>query len=228
MFTLSKSEKTFSLIFAFIVIAELITAASQAYIKWHYLFKPAIVISLLVFFWKKSKTLHTKLRLFVALALVCSLIGDVLLMFVELSPNYFLFGLVSFLMAHIMYVIVFLHHRNKTLKPLGFVSVLLLYAISLFYLLKDGLNDMLIPVIVYMLVILSMSTAAYLRQKKVSRISFILVFIGALLFMMSDSLLALNKFYTPLAYSNISIILTYALAQYCIVIGLLKLSQTSR
>ncbi|MCD2260900.1 lysoplasmalogenase [Psychroserpens luteolus] len=228
MFALSKSEKIFSVIFALIVIAELITGNSEAYIKWHYFFKPAIVISLLVFFWKESKGLQTKLRYFVALALVCSLIGDVLLMFVEQSPNYFLFGLVSFLIAHIMYVIVFLHHRNETLKPLGFVSVLLLYAIGLFYVLKDGLNDMLIPVVVYMLIILSMSTAAFLRQKKAPRISFIFVLIGALLFMISDSLLALNKFYTPLAYSNISIILTYALAQYCIVFGLLKLSQTSR
>jgi uncharacterized membrane protein YhhN len=49
-----------------------------------------------------------------------------------------------------------------------------------------------------------------------------LILAGAAFFMISDSLLALNKFYEPLPFSNISIISTYALAQYSIVLGILK------
>ncbi len=225
---LSKSEKIFSLIFCTIVIIELITGTSQNYSSWHYISKPAIVISLLVFFWMKSKHIESKLRSFVGLALVGSLAGDILLMFVDQSPNYFLFGLVAFLIAHIMYVFAFLKHRNKTIKPFGFIIILLLYATMLFYFLKDGLNDMLIPVIIYMLVILSMSTAAFLRRGRVNKLSFILVFLGALFFMLSDSILALNKFYSPLTHANFSIMITYAIAQYLIVLGVLKLAKTSR
>lgn len=92
----------------------------------------------------------------------------------------------------------------------------------LFYVMFDGLGDMLYPVTVYMLVILTMAVTAFLRQGKVLPISYTLVFLGALLFMLSDSILALNKFYKPLPLSNISIMLTYALAQYFIVLGLLK------
>ena len=224
----SKPEKIFSLVFCVIVIIELITGASQADNYWHYISKPAIVISLLIFFWIRSKHLESKLRALVGLALVCSLIGDVLLMFVDRSPHYFLFGLVAFLIAHVMYVFAFLKHRNKTINPIGFVIILLAYAGILFYFLKDGLKDMLIPVIIYMLVILSMSTAAFLRQQRVSKLGFLLVFIGALFFMLSDSILALNKFYSPLSHSNYSIMVTYAIAQFLIVYGILNVAKTER
>ena len=81
---------------------------------------------------------------------------------------------------------------------------------------------MLIPVLFYMLTILTMSTAAYLRKGSVHKISYNLVLLGAVLFMVSDSILALNKFYKPLAFSHVSIMFTYAIAQLCIVLGMLK------
>lgn len=102
------------------------------------------------------------------------------------------------------------------------ILVLTLYAFGLFYLLKDGLGNMLIPVFVYMIVILMMAITAFLRQQKVFKKSFILVFIGAILFIISDSILALNKFYMPVRFSSVSIMLTYAVAQFFIVMGFLK------
>ncbi|RKE92230.1 lysoplasmalogenase [Ichthyenterobacterium magnum] len=223
-----KHIKPFSIIFFLIVLAELIFDSSTNLSQLHYITKPAIVVSLLIFFWKQSQHLNNRLRLTTALALIFSVIGDILLMFVEHSPNYFMLGLVSFLIAHLMYAFVFLKHRNKNKNPIGFVGLLLIYAAGLFYLLKDGLGDMLIPVIVYMIIILSMATTAFLRKSEVNTSSYNFVFLGAVLFMMSDSLLALNKFYQSLAYSNITIMLTYALAQYFIVIGILKLSESPR
>ena len=144
-------------------------------------------------------------------------------MFVDKSEQFFTLGLVAFLTAHIMYVLLFLKHRNTKVSPFGFIALLLVYAASLFNFLKDGLGVMLIPVVVYMLVILSMATSAYLRKNKVNILSYGFVFLGALFFMVSDSILALNKFYQPIPWSNISIMVTYAVAQYLIVIGILKL-----
>jgi uncharacterized membrane protein YhhN len=92
----------------------------------------------------------------------------------------------------------------------------------LFYYLHIGLGDMLIPVVIYMLVILTMATTAFLRRDKVNTVSFNLVFIGSIFFMLSDSILALDKFYKPIPFSNISIIITYAIAQYLIVLGIIK------
>ncbi|WP_460219483.1 lysoplasmalogenase [Psychroserpens sp. MEBiC05023] len=228
MITLSKSEITFSIIFFLIVVAELVCDNTASLTQAHYLTKPAITLSLLTFFWLNSNHINNAIRILTTLALVFSLAGDSLLMFVNKSPNYFLFGLVAFLIAHIMYVLVFLKHRSKNTNPIGFIIFLLLYAAGLFYFLKNGLQDMLIPVVVYMVVILSMATTAFLRKGNVTTWSYMLVFLGAILFMISDSILALNKFYKPLAYSGISIMTTYALAQYFIVFGLLKLSKTMR
>ena len=225
---LSVSEKKFTVLFSLIVIAELICISYDTLTIYHYITKPAIVGMLLVFFWKHSDHLDKRIRNWTVIALISSWIGDILLIFEEWHPELFMFGLIAFLIAHIFYILLFLKHRNTTKNPLGFICLLLVYACCLFYFLKNGLNEMLIPVIIYMLVILSMSTSAFLRKENVPKLSYTLVFLGAILFMLSDSILALNKFYKPLAYSNISIMMTYALAQYFIIIGVLKLSKGSR
>jgi uncharacterized membrane protein YhhN len=222
---LTNTEKKFSILFFIIVLFELITANTETLQTAHYIAKPAIVISLIVLFIKTSHSLKKIIKTLTLLALFFSLLGDVLLMFVNQSPHFFTVGLVAFLIAHVMYILVFLKHKNKSKSALGFLVLLLIYALGLFYLLKDGLGDMLIPVIIYMIVILSMSTTAFLRKDIANTLSYKLVFIGAIFFMISDSILALNKFYQPIPLSNISIMATYALAQYLIVIGVLKLKE---
>ena len=222
MFT--NTEKQFSILFFIIVLIELLTGNSESLQTVHYIAKPAIVISLIFLFVKTSQTLPKVIKKLTLLALIFSLLGDVLLMFVDKSEHFFTLGLVAFLTAHVMYVLVFLKHRNTKKSPFGFIALLLIYAACLFNFLKDGLGDMLIPVIVYMVIILAMATTAYLRKGNVNILSYGLVFLGAIFFMASDSILALNKFYQPIPLSNISIMITYAIAQYLIVIGILKLN----
>ncbi|WP_178988353.1 lysoplasmalogenase [Winogradskyella schleiferi] len=223
---LTKTEKQFSILFFIIVLFELLSGSTAALQYAHYIAKPAIVISLIFLFVKTSYSLPKTIKNLTLFALFFSLLGDILLMFVDTSQHFFTLGLVAFLTAHIMYVLVFIKHLNKSKSPFGFIALLLLYASCLFYFLKDNLGVMLIPVVIYMLVILSMATSAYLRKGSVNILSYGLVFLGALLFMISDSILALNKFYQPIIYSNISIMVTYALAQYLIVIGILKLQDS--
>lgn len=218
---LTKTEKSFSVLFFIIVIVELVFGSTESLSQLHYFSKPLIIIALIVFFYKQSKHLNKSIRVITLLALMFSLIGDVLLMFVNKSANFFMSGLVAFLIAHIMYISVFYKSRNKTANKLPIIVILLIYASGLFYFLIDGLGEMLIPVLLYLLVILTMATTAFIRKRS-NKNSYKLVFIGAVFFMISDSLLALNKFYEPLPFSNISIILTYALAQYLIVLGILK------
>lgn len=224
---LTNTEKQFSILFFVIVLFELITGSTETLQIAHYIAKPAIVVSLMFLFIKTSEGISKSIKRITILALGFSVLGDILLMFVDQSPHFFTVGLVAFLLAHIMYIVVFLKHRNKQKSIVGFVILLLVYASGLFYLLKDGLGDMLIPVIVYMIVILSMATTAFIRKGIVNQMSYNLVFVGAIFFMISDSILALNKFYQPIPFSNISIMLTYALAQFLIVIGILKISVTN-
>jgi uncharacterized membrane protein YhhN len=219
---LSKTEKSFTLIFALIVLLELVCGSIESLSQLHYFTKPLILITLIIFFVKQSNHLSSKTKTVTLLALLFSLAGDILLMFLEVSPNFFIGGLVAFLMAHIMFIIVFLTKRGNSKMPIPFTLFLIIYAIGLFYLLKDGLNEMLIPVIAYMLVILTMALAAHLRKGNAIKLSFNLVFNGALFFMISDSILAINKFYQAFEISGILIMATYAIAQYLIMLGVLR------
>lgn len=214
--------KIFTLIFIVVTVLEIIFGSYESLIYLHYFTKPAIVITLLCMFLVNSKHYKGYEKNVTILALVFSLLGDVLLMFVSNSENFFIAGLVSFLLAHIMYVLVFLRAKNPEKKGYLFTGILLVYAIILFYFLKDNLGDLMIPVIVYMAVILTMAVTAFLRKKAISEVGYLFVFIGALFFLASDSLLAINKFHIALPLSNLLIMLTYAVAQYCIVLGIIK------
>lgn len=225
---LSKTELKFTGIYALIVGIELFCGHTPDLTVMHYFTKPLIVLSLLLFFITRSQHLNNTIKTLTILALVFSLIGDVALLFDGMNPIYFIIGLASFLLAHVMYVLVFLKHRDTRNNPLGFIILMLAYAAFLFYILKEGLGELQGPVLIYMIVILSMSTSAYLRQKQYNLVSYYLVFIGAILFMISDSVLALDKFYQSFQLSSILIMITYALAQYCIVIGIIKLNSNSR
>jgi len=223
---MSKSQNKpvilFSIIYTLILIFELIFDNTESLKSFHYITKPLLVSSLIIFFLKQNLHQDTKTKQLVLSALIFSLLGDIFLMFTETNSLFFTGGLLAFLTAHVMYILVFLKKRNNTKKALQFMLLLLVYAIGLFYFLKDGLGDLFIPVIIYMFVILMMVTTAFLREGSVSKNSYILVFLGAVFFITSDSLLALNKFYSPLPLSGIWIMTTYSIAQLFIVLGLKK------
>jgi len=219
---LSKIEKKFSILFIVIVFAELVFSNINGLTSLHYITKPAILTSLIIFFWRNSSHLLLKTRNLMLLALSFSLLGDVLLMFVHKSANFFISGLIAFLIAHVFYILTFLKTRNKKKSSTPFSIILLIYAAIIFYFLHDGLGNLLIPVIIYMSVILFMAISAFLRKSSTLKVSYDFVFFGAILFMISDSLLALNKFYQPFCFADLGIIFTYALAQLFIVFGIKK------
>ena len=82
---------------------------------------------------------------------------------------------------------------------------------------KDNLGEMLVPVLVYGLAISSFGSVAlinYLQEKSTANNWLLL---GALFFIASDSLIALNNFHEAKHQFNISIIVLYIISQYLIV-----------
>ena len=76
-----------------------------------------------------------------------------------------------------------------------------------------------------MFIILLMMVTALMRKGSVNKLSYSLVITGALLFLASDSILAINKFAFKIPYASIWIMLTYAFAQYFILKGILEQEQ---
>ncbi|MDH7447895.1 lysoplasmalogenase [Aquimarina sp. 2201CG14-23] len=212
----------FVMCYTAILILDLICGSIEELGLLRYITKPSVIGSLIVFLILNRSKLKKEVFRLMVLALFFSLLGDILLLFDKIHSLFFIGGLVSFLSAHVLYVLVFAKKRNPNKRNLIFLIITLCYGVLLFFYLKDGLAELLIPVIIYMIVILTMSNMSYLREGKVSVHSYQLVFVGSLFFMLSDSLLAINMFYKPLYLGNILIMSTYAIAQLLIVYGVLN------
>jgi len=131
----------------------------------------------------------------------------------------------------IMYSVVFFSTRGKNAlsgSRAYLVIPVLVFGIGLIYFLYGDLSGMRIPVIIYAIVILFMLAGAINRIEKVNRQSYFLVLTGAILFVISDSLIAINKFSFHFEYSGIVIMSTYLAAQYLIVTGYIKQSKTMK
>jgi uncharacterized membrane protein YhhN len=189
-----------------------------------YVIKPMIVIWLLLYFLSQTVSISSGLKKWIIGALFFSWVGDVLLMFQQNNSIFFLLGLSAFLIAHIFYIVFFNRVRvNESVR--GNVWLLLVVAIyygALITLLYSHLGGMKLPVLVYGVVISCMFMLAMHMLSIKNKIAGKWMMIGALLFVMSDSLLAVNKFYQPFEIASVVIMLTYGLAQLFIVEGAIQ------
>ncbi|MHB1147107.1 MAG: lysoplasmalogenase, partial [Lutibacter sp.] len=148
--------------------------------------------------------------------LIFSFFGDVFLMYPGQIP--FKIGLVSFLIAHILFIKIVMHRIEKVLFfsiltaiiPFGIFLALLIFTI------KDALGELLVPVIIYGFTISMFGVVSLINYLETKSNKSLWMFIGAIVFMISDSLLAINKFYLPKEIYGVLIMGTYIIAQYLI------------
>ncbi len=188
------------------------------------IFKPLIIPVVIGYFDSSVKEITKGLAKWVLFALLFSLLGDVLLMFQEKKSIFFLLGLSAFLVAHIFYIIFFRHVRTieKVKGNPWLLVVVMIYYAALISLLYSTLADMKVPVLVYGVIISFMFMLAmhmlFIKNKSAGK----WMMSGALLFVISDSVLAIDKFYQPFEAAGVLIMLTYGLAQLFIVMGAIQ------
>lgn len=177
-----------------------------------YIFKPLIILSLLFLY---VFSLPKRLKWYV-IALEFSFFGDVLLMFS--GELFFIAGLVSFLMTHILFIKIVLNRIQKTsMSKVVFSSIPFFIVFSLLiFNLKDSLNEMLYPVIIYGLMISMFGVVSLIDFLNAKSKKSLLMLSGAVMFMISDAVLAIDKFYFEEHINKIVIMFTYVLAQYLI------------
>jgi uncharacterized membrane protein YhhN len=103
--------------------------------------------------------------------------------------------------------------------------IVALYLRTMLVLLFPTLGTLKIPVSVYATTISIMLITALKGYFSWENAGKYLVLIGAILFVSSDSLLAIDKFHSPVACAPFGIMLTYLLAQLLITTGILRLNQ---
>ena len=183
--------------------------------------KPWLMPLLGIYFLSGTKTRSTPLKTWITLALFFSWVGDVLLIFEQKHPNYFLFGLASFFLAQIFYIIFFhnIRMRENIRGNALLLLVVVVYYYILIYLLSPYLGKLSLPVRIYGVVLSFMLMLAMHSTFSVQRRAGWMMTIGAILFVISDSLLAIDKFYSPLKFGAIMILLSYGGAQLLITVG---------
>lgn len=217
-------KKRFGIILFLIILFTDITAVYFKNELLRYISKPLLMPFLIIYFIFNTRPFISPLKKWIVLALVFSWAGDVLLIFDSMSPSFFIFGLVAFLIAHIFYILFYetIIRREHLQKNYWWFIPVLIYYVSMIYILSPHLGDMKLPVRIYGIVISYMLIGALqtsmIRNQDAAR----LMIAGSVLFITSDTLLAINKFHGSFEYAGIAVMLTYGIAQLLITLGAVR------
>lgn len=206
-------------------------AVFRDWYRLRYLTKPLVLILLIVWFsrgggWQGS-------GLYFGIALVFSLFGDIFLLkgLLKSRPTFFLWGLVSFLIAQIAYVLGF--NQPRPLLSLPTLAIVIAVGLVSFFnggrlieslKAKPGSKNRVLPVTIYMLAISLMLASALntlLRDDWLPPAALLSAF-GAILFYLSDSILAHAEFSQPIRTAEMLVTVTYHLAQIGLIAGFLS------
>ena len=180
------------------------------------------IVPILVLMWLAAKQLQGVTRTLAITALGFSATGDVLLAIP--FDNHFVFGLGAFLLAQLTYAGNFLRasefgSRRFALRGVAIVLAALLLARQVL----PGAGALALPVVFYIVAIVFMALSAAAHRSGSS-----LLFAGAVTFMVSDALIAINRFVDPVPMSGTWIMLTYYGAQALLVTGLIRADLADR
>jgi uncharacterized membrane protein YhhN len=175
-----------------------------------YIFKPLatiLVLGIALANWISQKQNYA---LWICVGLFCSLAGDILLIWPD---RLFAVGLGIFLLAHFAYLAAFTRDAKFPANWFIWLAFLAL-ATAGFLVLKPNLpNGLALPVAVYSLVLATMAAQAVGRALRFRSSTARLAAIGAMFFLLSDTLLAWDRFHQPLVFPSVAILVPYYVAQ---------------
>lgn len=179
--------------------------------KLQFIFKPLTMIAIILLVIFNASSPMSFYEKAVLAGLIFSTFGDV---FLIKDDRFFIHGLISFLIGHICYIVAFWTNPNL---PSGLIY--LVYILFFLSILWKSLGSLKIPVIVYATAIALMSWMALSRYLQLNDNKTLLALFGSIFFVASDSLLAYNKFKSPIPLSAIWVLGTYFLAQWLIALS---------
>lgn len=182
-----------------------IWAANAGAPTLRYLFKPLTTVLILLLALILPDPVAPWYRALVVLGMLFSLGGDIFLM---LPRDAFVWGLASFLVAHLFYIAAYLSRGGFRANWL-LLAPFVLYGAGLLALLLPHAGAVRVPVILYAVVLMAMGWQAAALWWALRDTAALLAMAGALLFIASDSILALDKFRAPIPQHNLLIMSTY-------------------
>ncbi len=182
----------------------------------NYLFKPVTTILIIILAFLLPDSVSIIYKSFIIVGLFFSLLGDIFLM---LPKNKFIHGLISFFIAHILFIIAIISDFGPYFDWQYLIPILL-YLIIILKIILPHTGKIKLPVIFYTIIISFFLWQAAGRAYYLADNSSIMAFLGALAFIISDSVLAYNKFVKSFKLAEIIIMLTYWGALYLLTLSL--------
>lgn len=179
-----------------------------------YVFKPLTVVFVILIALQTKFAAAPPYKQLIVAGLLCSLAGDVLLIW---PRERFVAGLVCFLFAHVCYIAAFTVGGGRVFSAWG-AGVLVLYGALMLRVLWPRLGRLKGPVAFYVAAILLMAWQA-LNRWQAGEAGSTLALAGALLFVASDSALALNRFKGEFESAQAVVLATYFAAQWLIALS---------
>ena len=210
-------------LFLLVLLVNLIAVYSNSE-SLQFITKPLLMPLLAIYLLLRTNTANSNLKGWIFLALFFSWAGDIFLLFEERGSNFFLFGLSAFLVAQVFYIVFF---HNIRMREYIRGNALLLLLVIVYYsvlinVLSPYLGNMKLPVRIYGVVLSFMVMLAMHTMLGKNKKAALWMTMGAILFVVSDSLLAFNKFFSPFNNAGVIIMLTYGLAQLFITEGAVR------
>lgn len=190
--------------------------------EWRWLTKPLLMPLIASGFIAGIQKPYPPNSRYIIAALFFSWLGD---MFLQ-AKGWFLPGLAAFLLAHVSYIFYFIKtggsKKGKIQQHPLYALPVLVYILLFLYFLFPFLGDLSLPVVIYSMTIGLMLICAINSRNKVSAAASGLFIVGAILFVISDSVLAIDLFAIRNHFHGLVVMLSYTIAQLLIVKGALE------
>lgn len=176
----------------------------------HWLFKPLTTLLIAWTVWRLPSALP-RYRAWLLAGLLLSTLGDVFLM---LPVDAFVPGLASFLLAHLAYLLA-LRQRGRWFSPVWTLLAYAVVALAVLSQLWPGLPAALrVPVVIYVAVLAAMAAQALAVWWRLRDGPSRFGAWGGACFVLSDALLAWDRFVAPFAAASLAVLASYWLAQW--------------
>lgn len=216
------SQIRFSIVFLIILLVDVYIKTHSDNLDYRYLSKPLVLISLIAFYYFNKRHKKEEVEKNVLLALGAFLLGGVMIL--NYSNKYFLLlGMIFFAVGKVFFCLKFKSKEDfefSKLFPFALIIyVFITFVISMVY---KNLKAFFVPSLISLFISLVMLNLAYLRKTEFSKLSYLFVLIGCVLFVTVEGINAINTFNKSLPFPAFLVMLFYGISMYLIVLGIVN------
>lgn len=223
MKSIFKNTTQFTILYFTVLFIDIFLKEIEGFFYLRMFTKASVLLLLMVYFYySRQGVFRFRDKLFLS-GLVVFMIGDFFLTLYQ-TMEFYILGMILFIIGKLIYTARFSNQNDfSTKKLIPFFVIIFFYIVFITIMVYDNLGDFFIPVLIYLFASMILALFTYLRKDVVNKISFLIVLLGVISSVFSDSITVLQSFYDQdFGYHQYTIMFFYGLFQYLVVIGITK------